>query len=253
MLRSRIIACLLVHKGGLYKTRKFGSPQYVGDPINAVKIFNEKEIDELIVIDIDASTSKHSPDMTLIKMLAQECRMPLCYGGGIKTAIQARNIISLGVEKIAISSLLYENPQEVTNIAKAIGKQSVVGVFDIRKINNLFRKDYEISYHNNSKKIDENYLKVIESWNNLLGEIVINRVDLDGEMCGYDLELAKKIRNSVTVPLTFLGGCGSVDHIKELINEVPLIGAAAGSLFVFKGKFRAVLINYFDLNQRLSL
>ncbi len=178
MLRPRIIPCLLVSNKGLVKTVKFGASKYVGDPINAVRIFNEKEVDELIVLDIDATTTGSEPNFRMIRNLAAECRMPLCYGGGIKTVDQAKAIIGLGV---------------------------------------------------------------------------LNSIDNDGEMKGYDLILAKKIREKIGVPMTVLGGAGSLKDIGSLINNFGVIGAAAGSLFVFKGAYRAVLINYPNVVERDSL
>jgi len=133
MLRPRITPCLLVSKKGLVKTVRFGAPKYVGDPINAVKIFNEKEVDELIVLDIDATVNRAEPDYTMIRNLAAECRMPLCYGGGIKTLEQAVRIIKLGVEKVALSSSAIENPKLVAEIARHVGSQSVVAVLDVKK------------------------------------------------------------------------------------------------------------------------
>ncbi|WP_148717341.1 AglZ/HisF2 family acetamidino modification protein [Chitinolyticbacter meiyuanensis] len=245
MLRPRIIPCLLVHKGGLVKTQGFKSPKYVGDPINAVKIFNEKESDELIVLDIDATVNGVEPDYGLIAKLAEECRMPLCYGGGITTAAQAARIIDLGVEKVAISAAAIVNPALLGEIAAAIGRQSVVAVLDIRKRSGLFAKGYEVCTHNakQSHKVEpvEMAVRLQEAG---AGEIVVNSVDRDGEMKGYDLELARKMRDALRVPTTFLGGAGSLDDIGALVDTCGVVGAAAGSLFVFKGKYRAVLINY---------
>jgi cyclase len=245
MLRPRIIPCLLVHQGGLVKTQRFGSPKYVGDPINAVKIFNEKESDELIVLDIDASVKSAEPNYELIDKLAQECRMPLCYGGGIKTAQQAARIIDMGVEKVSISSAAIANPGLLGEIASAIGRQSVVAVLDVRKRSGLFAKGYEICTHNARQAQPgdpvEWAVKLQEAG---AGEIVINSVDLDGQMTGYDLELARQVRRALKVPTTFLGGAGSLEDIGKLVQAVGVVGAAAGSLFVFKGKYRAVLINY---------
>ncbi len=133
MLRSRIIPCLLVHQGGLVKTQRFKEPKYVGDPINAVKIFNEKEADELIVLDIDATLQGRAPDFSLIAKLAAECRMPLCYGGGVTTAEQAERIVDMGVEKVAVSAAAIANPALLTEMAAAVGRQSVVAVLDVRK------------------------------------------------------------------------------------------------------------------------
>ncbi|EYU14235.1 AglZ/HisF2 family acetamidino modification protein [Photorhabdus aegyptia] len=245
MLRPRIIPCLLVHKGGLVKTQGFKSPKYVGDPINAVKIFNEKEADELIVLDIDASVNEVEPNYELIAKLAAECRMPLCYGGGITTVDQASRIIDLGVEKVSISSAAVSDPSLLKKVSDAIGRQSVVAVLDVRKKAGFFQKGYEICTHNARKthKIDPiSFAKTLQEAG--AGEIVINSVERDGEMKGYDLALAQQMREFVNVPLTFLGGAGSYHDIIELVKTCGVVGAAAGSLFVFKGKYRAVLINY---------
>jgi cyclase len=254
MLRPRIIPCLLVHKGGLVKTRAFKDPKYVGDPINAVKIFNEKEADELTVLDIDARVNGAEPNYALIAKLAAECRMPLCYGGGITTAEQAARIIDLGVEKVSISAAAVANPALLTRIAAAIGRQSVVAVLDVRKRTGLFEKGYELCTHNASRvqKADPiEFAQVIEQAG--AGEIVVNSVDRDGQMTGYDLELAERIRRAVRVPLTVLGGAGSLDDMARLIERCGVVGAAAGSLFVFKGPYRAVLINYPTDAQKTAL
>ncbi|EIN2096316.1 imidazole glycerol phosphate synthase subunit HisF [Salmonella enterica] len=245
MLRPRIIPCLLIHDSGLVKTINFKSPKYVGDPINAVKIFNEKEADELMVLDIDATSKGREPDYDLIKKLAAECRMPLCYGGGVTTAAQAAKIISLGVEKVSISTAAVENPNLVRELAEAVGKQSVVVVLDIIKRKGLFSKGYELSTRNNTctHKIDP--ISFAQEMAGLgAGEIVINYIDNDGVMNGYDIGYSSTIKSHVNVPVTFLGGAGSYEHLTELIDQCGIVGAAAGSLFVFKGKYRAVLISY---------
>ena len=242
MILPRIIPCLLIKDGGLVKTVKFSNPKYVGDPINAVKIFNEKEVDELIVLDIDA-TKKVDPNYNLIRKLAEECRMPLCYGGGIKSIAQAEKIISLGVEKVAISSSAVYNPDLLSKISKKLGNQSMVLVLDVKK--KLFRNKYSI-YINNGEvdtHIDPiEFCKKLEDFD--LGEIVINSIDKDGTMEGYDYELIEKLFSLADFPMTVLGGAGSLQHIGSLIKQFGLIGASAGSLFVFKGNYRAVLINY---------
>lgn len=243
MLRPRITPCLLVRNKGLVKTVKFGVSKYVGDPINAVKIFNEKEVDELIVLDIDATTTGEGPDFKMIQNLAAECRMPLCYGGGVKTAEQAKAIIGLGVEKVALSAAVLENPALVTQIADEIGRQSVVVVLDVKK--RMFDERYEVYTHNakvNTGKCPIDFAQSLEKLG--VGEIVLNSIDNDGEMKGYDLVLAKKIREKISVPMTVLGGAGSLKDIGSLINNFGIVGAAAGSLFVFKGVYKAVLINY---------
>ncbi len=245
MLRPRIIPCLLVHKGGLVKTQAFKDPKYVGDPINAVRIFNEKEADELMVLDIDATVNNVAPDFGLIAKLAAECRMPLCYGGGVTTADQAARIVDMGVEKVAISAAAIANPALLTEMAEAVGRQSVVVVLDVRKRTGLFVKGYEVCTHNGKTvhKLDPVTLaKQLQEAG--AGEIVVNSVDRDGQMQGYDLELATQMKKALRVPVTFLGGAGSLDHLSELVSTVGVVGAAAGSVFVFKGKYRAVLINY---------
>lgn len=248
MLRPRIIPCLLIHQGGLVKTVGFKNPKYVGDPINAVKIFNEKEADELIVLDIDATVNNAEPDYNTIAKLASECRMPLCYGGGIKTAEQANKIISLGVEKVALSSAAITHPKIVSEISNAIGRQSVVVVVDVKKKQSLFGKsEYKVYTHNGQQLHDKNLsLLVNELQEAGAGEIVINSIERDGQMKGYDLELAQFIYNIVRVPLTILGGAGNHTDIQKLYQTCGLVGAAAGSLFVFKGSFKAVLINYLN-------
>ncbi len=243
MLRPRIIPCLLIHQKGLVKTVNFKDGKYVGDPINAVRIFNEKESDELMVVDIDATVYNNEPDFKMIAHLAAECRMPLCYGGGIKTVDQARKIIGLGVEKVAISSAAIENPNLIGEIASELGSQSVVLVIDVKK--RLFGNKYDVCTHNSSKITGKDPIEIaVNAETHGVGEIVINSIDHDGRMDGYDLTIARKIRERTSVPLTLLGGAGSLDHIAALVEEFGIIGAAAGSLFVFKGPYKAVLINY---------
>ena len=252
MLRPRVIPCLLVHEGGLVKTVGFKAPKYVGDPINAVKIFNEKEADELVVLDIDATVNGAEPDYKMIANLAAECRMPLCYGGGVRSAAQAKKIIGLGVEKVALSAAAIENPGLIKQIADEIGRQSVVVVLDVKK--RMLSKEYDVFIHNGKKNTKRSVLEVATQVEELgVGEIVINSIDNDGQMKGYDLALAKKIRGVVTIPITFLGGAGSLDDIGALIRTCGVVGASAGSLFVFKGIYKAVLINYPNVVQRDEL
>ena len=242
MLQPRIIPCLLVHNKGLVKSVSFNSHKYVGDPINAVRIFNEKEADELIVLDIDATINCQEPDYQMIEKLASECRMPLCYGGGIKSVEQAQRIFSLGVEKVAISSAAIDNPDLITQIAQRVGTQSAVVVLDVKK--KLFG-GYEVVTHNGKKSTGKDPAEMAALFQKKgAGEIVVNSVDNDGQMKGYDLVLADKLRKAITLPLTVLGGASSLDDIGSLIRHFGIIGAAAGSLFVFKGVYKAVLINY---------
>jgi cyclase len=251
MLRPRILPCLLVHDKGLVKTVQFSSPKYVGDPINAVRIFNEKEVDEIMILDIDATTNGNEPDYKMIENLAAECRMPLCYGGGVKTVDQAQRIFSLGVEKVAISSAGVNNPTLIAEIGSRVGSQSIVVVLDVKKSNSGI---YEIWTNNGKKNTGKDaiaFSKELESFG--AGEVVINSIDNDGQMKGYDMDLVDKIRESIHLPLTILGGAGKLEDIGALIARYGIIGASAGSLFVFKGVFRAVLINYPDQQLKSTL
>jgi cyclase len=243
MLRPRIIPCLLVHNKGLVKTVRFNPGKYVGDPLNAVKIFNEKEVDELMVLDIDATTHAHGPDYTLIQRLAAECRMPLCYGGGVKTVADARRIIGLGVEKVALSAAVTAEPALIGEIAREIGSQSVVVVLDARK--KLMGARWELFTHNATRATGRCPIEFAKHAQELgAGEFVVNSIDRDGVMQGYDVALAQRVREVTSVPLTVLGGAGSLADIEDLVVKFGVIGAAAGSLFVFKGPYKAVLINY---------
>lgn len=252
MLRPRIIPCLLVKNGGLVKTQNFNHPKYVGDPINAVRIFNEKEVDELIVVAIDATVKNREPDYTLIRDLAAECQMPLCYGGGVKSVEQVERIISLGVEKVSISAAAVDNPDLVAQAASVVGGQSVVVVMDVKKSSR--RGKYELWTHNANKPrgicpID--FARKLEYLG--AGEIVVNSIDRDGVMKGYDIELARQVREVISLPMTVLGGAGSLKDIVDLVSMFGIIGAAAGSLFVFKGKYRAVLISYPSRSEKDAL
>ncbi|MFC6267721.1 AglZ/HisF2 family acetamidino modification protein [Frigoriflavimonas asaccharolytica] len=251
MLRPRLIPCLLVRGKGLVKTTKFKESRYLGDPMNAVRIFNEKEADELMILDIDATAEGRVPDLKMIKNWAEECRMPLCYGGGITTAKQAQEIFSLGVEKIALSFGAINNPSVVKEISDMVGSQSVVIVLDVKK--KLFG-GYEVYTHNGKKSTGKNPFDLIKQFQDLgAGEIVINNIDADGEMKGYDLALMEKARNSTTLPLTASGGAGTLQDVKDLISKFGIIGAAAGSLFVYKGKLKGVLINYPGFSEKEEL
>lgn len=241
MLRPRIVPFLLVRNRGLQKTVAFGSGKYVGDPMNAVRIFNEKEVDELAVLDIDASREGREPDYRLIESLASECRMPLSYGGGVRTVEQVQRIIGLGVEKVAMSSAALRDPGLVSAAVERVGSQSVVVVLDVRQTG----RRHEVFTHNGTRPTG---LSAVEGARMAqargAGEIVLNSIDRDGTMSGYDVELVAQVREATTLPMTVVGGAGSLADLVDLIRRFGTIGAGAGSLFVFKGKHRAVLINY---------
>lgn len=243
MLRPRIIPCLLIHDGGLVKTVRFASPKYVGDPINAVRIFNEKESDELVVLDIDATVRGVDPNLKVIGRLAAECRMPLCYGGGVRSVSQAKDIIGLGVEKVALSAAAVQDPSLLSRIADEVGRQSVVAVLDVKRSSRSGA--YGVWTRNGSRDTGRNLLDLaVELERAGAGELLVNSIDRDGTMEGYDLDLAETVRNALGIPITILGGAGSLAHLGQLIRRCGVLGVAAGSLFVFKGPYKAVLINY---------
>jgi cyclase len=225
------------------KTQRFANDRYVGDPINAVKIFNEKHVDELMVLDIDATSSGTSIDFKLVERLAAECRMPLTYGGGVKTVEDARRLIGLGVEKVAISSAAVLQPLLIWDIARELGSQSVVAVIDARK--KALSQKWRAYIGNGRVDTGRCPIELAKDFERLgVGEIVINSIDRDGTMNGFDLELAERVRAAVDVPMTVIGGAGSIGDFRALFARLGVVGAAAGSLFVFKGPYRAVLISY---------
>ena len=242
MLRPRIIPSLLIHDKGLVKTVKFKDHKYIGDPINAVKIFNEKEVDELAIFDIDATVLGNEPNYILIEKLANQSRMPLCYGGGVKTVKQAQKIFSLGVEKIALSSSIIQNPNLITEISEKVGSQSVIVVLDVKK---KLLGGYEIYTHNGKKSTGISPIKFAKMAQKFgAGEVIINSIDNDGMMNGFDMNIIAKVREEITIPLTVLGGAANLEDIKKVILKHGIVGVAAGSLFVFRGVYKAVLINY---------
>ena len=250
MLLPRIIPCLLLVKNDLVKTVNFKNPNYIGDPINAVKIFNEKKADELFLLDIDATVKKYQPNFQLIKNIARESRMPICYGGGIKNLDQAKKIFNFGVEKIALSSIIFENNNIISDISNFSGSNSTVVVLDIKKIEN----EYSIYTHNGKTKVNVDMIKLINQLEKLgTGEIVINSIDRDGSMEGFDFELIDSLIDKINVPVTILGGAGSFLDLEKAAKKYGSIGISCGSLFVYKGSRKAVLINYPKKEDKLKL
>lgn len=241
MLKHRVIPTLLLDNGGLVKTKKFSNPSYVGDPINAIRIFNEKEVDELVVIDISASKHGREPDYKLIEEFASECFMPLTYGGGIKTIEQASRLFDLGIEKVCLHSAALSDLSIVSSFSARFGSQSVAVSVDVRR--NLFGK---VKLFNAVKREDcsvnwLDYLSRIQSAG--AGEILLNAVHKDGTLSGPDLELIKSASSVVKIPLVVAGGVSSLSDIKSAVNS-GADAVAAGAYFVYHGPHRAVLITY---------
>lgn len=241
MLQHRVIPVLLLKNNGLVKTTKFKEPKYVGDPINAIKIFNEKEVDELMLLDIQASKEHREPNFALIEQIAGECFMPLAYGGGISTFEQAKRLFSLGIEKVCLQSSAILNPSLITKLAEHYGSQSVVVSVDIKK--NWLGK-YEVFHASTSKAVALNWKEfVIQVIDAGAGELVLNAVDKDGTLSGPDLELIKAASTLSKVPLVAIGGVSSLLDIKAVI-DAGASAVAAGAYFVYHGPHRAVLITY---------
>ena len=252
MLTSRIIPVLLIDNGELYKTINFRNPKYVGDPLNTVRILNEKEVDELIILDISSTKNNSKIDWELISHISKECRMPLCYGGGVNSLEKIERLISLGVEKVAIGYSSFSQPELIKKAVKSVGRQSIVGIMDVRKSG--FLSKYEVVVLNGTKRTRMNPLDYSKYLIDLgVGEILLQNVDLDGSMKGFDEDLIDKVYKNINVPLTILGGAGSLADLKSLINKYRFIGLAAGSIFIFKGKHKAVLVTYPDQEQKLEL
>lgn len=242
MARARVIPCLLLRNHGLVKTRKFKDAVYLGDPVNAVRIFNEKEVDELVLLDIDASKEAREPDYELIAEIAGECFMPIAYGGGVRTFDQARRLIRCGVEKIVINSAVFESYGLIEEISQTFGSQAVIGAIDIKK---TLLGGYRVVAKSASVEIrtslDEHVQNLVAAG---VGEIFLNSVDRDGTMEGYDLALIRRVTTKISVPLIACGGAGSVQDLYSAVHDGGASAVAAGSMFVFHGKLRAVLISY---------
>lgn len=242
MLKPRVIPCLLLRGRGLYKTVKFADPKYVGDPVNAVKIFNEKEVDELLLLDITATPEKREPNYELIGDIAGECFMPLGYGGGVTSVEQIRRLHRMGVEKVSLNSAAFRDRRLVQESCDVFGSSSIVAAIDVKKT--LFGK-YEVWINAGKTNTKEDPVRYAQELAKLgVGEILVNSIDRDGTMAGYDITLLKNIAAAVDTPVIACGGAGSMDHLRDAIANTGVNAVAAGSMFVFHGKHKAVLINY---------
>lgn len=242
MLRTRVIPCLLLKGEGLVKTTKFRKPVYVGDPLNAIRIFNDKGADELMLLDISASAEGRGPRLQIIRDFASECFMPVGYGGGIRSLDDARAVLALGIEKIIVNTSALRRPDLVSEIAREFGAQATVVCIDVVK---KLVGGYEVTSCGATKKTG---LKPLEHAQRMVelgaGEIVINSVDRDGTQAGYDLTLLSTIADAVSVPVVACGGAGSLQDFRAAVEVGHVSAVAAGSMFVFHGKHRAVLISY---------
>jgi cyclase len=251
MLRKRVIPCLLLQNRGLVKTKKFKHPKYIGDPINALKIFNEKQADEIIVLSIDKNRYEKGPDFDLISELTTECFMPLSYGGGITSLNQIEKLFKIGVEKVVLGTVCFEKPELVKEAVSVFGSQSIVGVLDFKK--SLFSNKNSVFIHGGEKKTSlspEKYLKYLEGLN--IGEVLVQSIDREGLRVGFELELLKKISMSSELPILSMGGAGKIQDFKDAF-KVGVSGVVAGTFFVMLPPHDAVLINYLSNNEILNL
>jgi cyclase len=242
MHRSRVIPCLLLSEDGLVKTVKFSNPRYIGDPINTVRILNEKEADELLFLDIGATTSGVAPKIDLVQEIVSEAFMPICYGGGVTTIAEMRQLFRAGVEKVSLSAAALSRPNLVREAAIEFGSQAVIVTLDVK----LSRAGkYCVVIHNGQRELPDEPIGAALKMEELgAGELVISSVDRDGTMVGYDVELVRTVSRRLQIPVIALGGASGLEDVRRVIREGGAAAAAAGSLFVYYGKHRAVLINY---------
>jgi cyclase len=244
MLRTRVIPCLQLIDGSLVKTVKFSSPKYIGDPINTVRIFNELEVDELCFLDIRATLEKRPPNLKILREIANECFMPLSFGGGIESLDTAKEILTIGFEKIILNTTALGNPNLISQLASYSGSQSVIGSIDIKK--NIFGKHIVYS-HNGTKKTDWHPVEWAMELERLgAGELLITSMDQDGTWNGYALEILKQITSSVSIPVIANGGAGSIQHLHEAISIAHVSAVAVGSMVVYQKQGMGVLINFPD-------
>lgn len=242
MLIPRVMPCLLLKDGSLVKTVKFKDPAYIGDPINAVRIYNEKEVDELIFLDITATLEKREPPYKVLSEIASECFMPVTYGGGVKNVEMIRQILTMGIEKISINSQAVENPDFVRSATDKFGSSTIVVSIDVRK--KLFGK-YEVCIHGGKKSTGLDPVSFAHDVEKMgAGEILLTAIDRDGTQEGYDIELIKSVADAVGIPVIACGGAGKVDDFRMAVKEGGASACAAGSMVVYFGRNRAVLLNF---------
>lgn len=241
MLRTRVIPCLLMLNGGLVKTVRFKAPKYVGDPINAVRILNDKEVDELAFLDIGATPSNRGPDFTLLSDIASEAFMPFAYGGGINSVEHVKRLYGLGVEKVILNTIAAASPSVVEAAATIAGNSGVVASIDARR---SWLGKYSVHVQGGTRDLGRDPVSFSRQMEQAgAGEILLTAIDRDGVMGGYDLELIREVTEAVSIPVIAAGGAGELRHFREAVDH-GAAGVAAGSMFVFHGKHRAVLITY---------
>ena len=242
MKMPRVLPCLLLKGDGLVKTTRFKEARYIGDPRNAVRIFNEKEVDELILVDIAATPEGKSPQFDLIREIASEAFMPVAYGGGIRTIEDVRKIFACGVEKIVLGKRAVEDPNFVQEAARLFGNQSIIVCIDVKK---SFLGSYEVRVSGGGERTGLDPIAFARRAEEMgAGEILVNSIDRDGTLEGYDIDLIRSVTKRVRVPVIASGGAGKIEDFRSAVQDGGASAVAAGSLFVFQGRHRAVLISY---------
>ncbi len=238
----RVIPVLLLKNNGLFKTEHFKTPRYIGDPVNAIKIFNDKEVDELIFLDITASKERKEPNLLIIRDIASECFMPLSYGGGVKNTEMIREILNVGVEKISINTEAVRNPKLVHEATKIFGSSTIIVSIDVKK--NVFGK-YRVYINDGEEKTSLDPIDWAKEVERLgAGEILLNSIDNDGTLSGYDFSLINAVSQSVNIPIVASGGARSISDFVRAVKDCKASAVAAGAFFVYQGKHKAVLITY---------
>jgi cyclase len=247
MLLTRVIPALLLRDDALVKTVRFDKPSYIGDPVNTVRIFNELEVDELVFLDITATNENRQPNLRILREIANECFMPLGYGGGLNSFDVVQLIFEIGIEKVVLNSIMHVNPSFVTRVAEHYGNQAVVASIDVKK---NFWGNYEVWSHagkRNTKKNPISWAKELEALG--AGEILLTSIDREGSWTGFDVELTLKVSNAVNIPVIAHGGAGKLAHIKEVVNDGHASAVALGSMVVYQQKGMGVLVNFPDRKQ----
>ena len=244
MMSIRVIPCLLLRNGGLVKSVKFKNATYVGDPINAVKIFNDKEVDELLFVDIEASRQKRGPNYELISRISREAFMPFGYGGGVRNLDEVKQLTRLGVEKVSLNACALDDPDFISRAADISGSQSVVAAIDVKK--DLLGRYRVFDYRKLKTTAHDPVEWAMSLEKKGAGEILLNSVDRDGTFSGYDIDITRRVAESVNIPVIALGGAGSISHFADAVHNGKASAVAAGSFFIFYGPHRAVLITYPD-------
>lgn len=244
MLQTRVIPALLLRNDALVKTIRFEKPSYIGDPVNTVRIFNELEVDELVFLDITATNEKRQPNIRVLKEIADECFMPLGYGGGLNNFDAVQEIFAIGFEKVVLNSITHSNPEFVTKVAEHYGNQAVVASIDVKK--NFWGK-YEVWSHSgkvNTKKNPVDWAKELEKLG--AGELLLTSIDREGTWSGFDVNLTSLITQAVNIPVIAHGGAGNLEHLREVVIQGQVSAVALGSMVVYQQKGMGVLVNFPD-------